>query len=106
MYVSMSLSLSVSWCCGAHTDRNTGAGKGLACIRAASADTLVKANKHLITSLVSPRSGPGPCVDGTYVPDLPQALFAQGRFHKDITVLTTDDDDEVRVPPCVPFEQD
>lgn len=58
----------------------------------------MKANKDLITAVVPPRSGPGPNVDGNYVPDLPQYLFMQGRFHKDITVLTSDDSDEVRSP--------
>lgn len=68
------------------------------CIRAAPADTLIKANKNLITALAPPRAGPGPSVDGNYVPDLPPYLFAQGRFHKNITVLTSDDSDEVRSP--------
>lgn len=77
----------------------TGAGKGVSCIRAADAATLIKANKDIITGLTPPRSGPGPSVDGNYVPDLPQTLFAQGRFHKDITVLTTDDSDEVASSP-------
>ena len=29
----------------------------------------------------------GPVVDGTYVPDLPGRLLAEGKFHKDIKIM-------------------
>lgn len=58
----------------------------------------MKANKDLITALLPPRTGPGPSVDGDFVPDLPSYLLAQGRFHKNMTVLVLDDSDEVTPP--------
>lgn len=58
----------------------------------------MKANKDIITALLPPRTGPGPSVDGNFVPDLPSYLLAQGRFHKNITVLVLDDSEEVKPP--------
>ncbi|KAL0634810.1 hypothetical protein Q9L58_006243 [Maublancomyces gigas] len=70
------------------------ASKGVSCLRAATTEALMKANKDIITALLPPRTGPGPSVDGNFVPDLPSYLLAQGRFHKNITVLVLDDSEE------------
>lgn len=58
----------------------------------------MKANTDMITILKAPRVGPGPTVDGNLVPDAPAYLLAQGRFHKNITILVSDDIDEVCPP--------
>lgn len=60
----------------------------------------MKANRDIIRAITAPRLGPGPSVDGNFVPDVPAFLIAQGRFHKNITVLIVDDSDEV--PPSLP----
>lgn len=69
------------------------------CIRAVDTATLQKINGELVGAFESPRVGYGPVIDGNYVPDLPSYLLAQGRFHKDITILVADDINEVPPPP-------
>lgn len=76
----------------------TGTGKGVDCLRSLSTETLIKANEDLIAAFGPPFTGPGPVVDGNLVPDLPSYLFAQGRFHKNISLLVSNDIDEVCPP--------
>lgn len=59
---------------------------------------MTTANKDIITAVPAPRLGPGPSIDGNFVPDLPSLLLTQGRFHNNISVLTLDDSNEVTYP--------
>lgn len=52
-------------------------------------------NNEIITAIKAPRLGPGPSIDGNFIPDLPPYLFTQGRFNSNISVLVLDDSDEV-----------
>lgn len=90
--------LLASAAAGLLTNSPTGSGKGVDCIRSLSSEVLIKANTDIITSTAAPFLGPGPTIDGNLVPDLPNYLLAQGRFHKDITILVSDDINEVCPP--------
>ena len=78
------------------------AGSDISCLRAASPETLHNASAELVATARLPRIGPGPVIDGNLVPDLPDYLFLQGRFHKDIDILVSGDIDEVPLPPPLP----
>lgn len=72
-----------------------GTGNGVDCIRSLSTEALQKVNRDVINPYRFPRFGPGPIVDGDLIPDAPAYLLAQGRFHKNITILVSNDIDEV-----------
>lgn len=58
-------------------------------------DDMIKLNGDIIGAVQAPRTGPVAVIDGNMVPDAPAYLFAQGRFHKNITILVSDDINEV-----------
>lgn len=76
-----------------------GAGKGVSCLRAVSETDMIKASKAFYATLKAPLIGLGVVIDGNLVPDFPSYLVAQGRFHKNITILSSNDNDEVYMPP-------
>lgn len=58
------------------------AGKGVACLRAASAETLNKANTNLNTQGTPGTFAVGPSVDGNLIRQLPSLEFASGTTHR------------------------
>lgn len=63
------------------------AGKGLPCLRAASAAALQAANKKTINTSPYGTFGYGPAVDGTYIRDLPGLEMAKGNYWKNVKVM-------------------
>lgn len=75
-----------------------GAGKGVDCLRAVPEPDMIKASRAYYATLQAPRIGLGVVIDGNLVPDFPPYLVAQGHFHKNITILVSNDDNEVYMP--------
>ena len=63
------------------------AGKGLPCLRAASAQNLQAANKKTINSSPYGTFGYGPAVDGTLIRGLPGLEMAKGNYWKNVKVI-------------------
>jgi carboxylesterase type B len=61
----------------------------LAGLRAASASTLIAANQATIYNNSYADTAFGPVVDGTFAPNLPGALLAQGRYAKNVKRIFT-----------------
>lgn len=80
-----------------------GAGKGVSCLRAVLEADMIKASKAFYATLKAPLIGLGVVIDGNLVSDFPPYLVAQGRFHKNITILSSNDNDEVYMPPPCQF---
>ena len=84
------------------------AGQGLACLRAASAEALDKANTALNTAGPSGTFAVGPSTDGSFVRQLPALEFASGNFYKGISSLIlshVSDEAELFVPPSVQTDE-
>jgi carboxylesterase type B len=64
-------------------------GEGLACLRAASAETLVTANTALNAASVDGGFAVGPAADGNWVRQLAPLEFVSGNFHKIDSVLVS-----------------
>lgn len=75
-----------------------GAGKGVGCLRAVPEADMIKASRAYYATLQAPHIGLGVVIDGNLVPDFPPYLVAQGHFHKNITILVSNDDNEVYMP--------
>ncbi|KAL2106177.1 hypothetical protein VUR80DRAFT_7098 [Thermomyces stellatus] len=64
----------------------------LDCLRSAPEETVKNVNDYLINQIRSdagggvfgPAPGFGPVLDSTYIPDLPETLYREGRFHKEL----------------------
>ena len=63
------------------------AGQGVACLRAASAETLQTANTNLVEQAPSGTSIVGPAADGSLIRQLAVLELASGNFHKGIESL-------------------
>ena len=74
----------------------------LKCLRDAPTDVLRKANRDLI--MENDLAGAlGPAVDGTYVPDVPIRLLAQGNYHHELkSLISSSVGFEVCLPPPPP----
>ncbi|KAL8685054.1 MAG: hypothetical protein Q9218_008000, partial [Villophora microphyllina] len=80
------------------------AGQGVACLRAASADTLNKANTALNTQGAPGTFAVGPSVDGNLIRQLPALEFASGHFTNIPTSFIfshVSDEADLFVPPSV-----
>ena len=71
----------------------------LECLRHIPTDIIIKANAVISSSdtNINTTIGPGPVVDGDYVPDLPSKLLLEGQFHKNAIVVTANNAHEVRL---------
>jgi len=63
------------------------AGKGLPCLRAASAETLQAANNQTVYSSPYGTFRYGPAIDGTLIRDLPALEMARGNYWKNVKVI-------------------
>ena len=84
------------------------AGQGLACLRAASAETLEKANTALNTGGPPGTFAVGPSADGSFSRQLPVLELASGNFYKGISSLIlshVSDEADLFVPPSVQTDQ-
>ncbi|SPN96553.1 uncharacterized protein DNG_00076 [Cephalotrichum gorgonifer] len=67
----------------------------LDCLRAVPEDTIRSMNNYLINEVRSdagggvfgPRPGFGPVLDGAFIPDLPETLYREGKFHTELEAL-------------------
>lgn len=62
-------------------------GKGLDCLRDASASSLATANQQLQNNVPLDTYAVGPAADGTYVRQVPSLEFASGHYWKAITSM-------------------
>lgn len=75
----------------------------MACLQQTDEKLLLNANDHLVNHVPSlggggtfgPGIGFGPVVDGKYIPDLSQALFRAGQFHRIEGVIVANMGNEV-----------
>lgn len=68
----------------------------ITCLRQAPTDTIIAANTDLIFNApsegwIGPKIGYGPIIDGDIVPDLPDRLLAQGKYHTSVKKVITAD---------------
>ena len=71
----------------------------LACLRRAPTQTLMEVNAYMCRHAGVAGVGFTVAVDDDYVPDLPDRLFLDGRYHKTLTsVIAANNEHEVRLP--------
>ena len=63
------------------------AGKGVACLRAASSEALLSANTALNSDASDGSSVVGPSTDGSFIRQLPALEFASGNYYQDLDAI-------------------